>query len=468
MHAVQHIHTPPIECAPLSPHLSKRHNQEFLRAFLHLTPPIVYLGGESDIVSNLSTVFDASHGHPSETDADRPSTVCETNPKSYFDGMPGRTLGGGEKTQQHPGPFSDRGIRSPSRGKYRTKNAAAKTPPHHEMPFGGLAAAAASLRLARDGREERRAWAQRAGIGRTMASSINDGIPKCWTQASAAEVAVADGKNVGIGTTGKYGGNAQRRAHRIRARSMDTKAITTGQSEMKNDDDDVSQAFARYTSDRDRDRDNKKRSLHRTPIAVAIAKSRNIKASSSSSPLRRHRYHGDPLSSISPPTLRPYGESSQEGSQYSQRQKQGLLWGDKNRADMLTDEEDNDLGSSPTDDDLLARHPQESHRSHDRRVFPRRFSTKKGRSGAEGGGHVRPFGSTPRREPNINERGRGRSQESRYASARQVSDKEAERGAGGEGQMSESERQRALKQAFDIYDQNGDGFITYLEVIFRY
>ena len=148
-----------------------------------------------------------------------------------------------------------------------------------------------------------------------------------------------------------------------------------------------------------------------------------------------------------------------------------------------TDDAETDGSSIADEDDSLPSSPSLEQRQHQRRAektTPERalsranpdVSSRSGRnrqvagvnSGDEGGGRSRAYsslssgktGRTVGREDTA-ERGGGR----RFDSSGEDSILDDEKGHASLGGL---ERERALRQAFDMYDLNGDGFITYLEV----
>ena len=425
--------------------------QEFLRAIVHLDP--------TALLYHDSGSRDSSRSDTCDTDLARSKP---SSPRGYFDGMPGRPLGTGggnddttqntHRRQSRPRPSSSGNKPRSPPPRYPGNLPAGESNRGDEgPPTAGLAAAAAaaSLQLERDAEEERRAWAQRAGVGRVSSTTTTNKEPLVSPRVGKP----AGGERGRSRTSAERSRSARRRRGQEHSTGGDRKtaaaaaAAADAAASEKNETtaDVISRAFERYARDRDRDRDR-----------------------STEHPQRLHQRSppGDPFSFA----LQPGGE---------ERKQQRMPWAGSDN----TDDAETDGSSIADEDDSLPSSPSLEQRQHQRRAEkqpPGRalsrtnpdVSSRSGRnrqvagvnSGDEGGGRSRAhsssssgkMGRTAGREDTA-ERGGGR----RFDSSGEDSILDDEKGHACLGGL---ERERALRQAFDMYDLNGDGFITYLEV----
>lgn len=424
---------------------------------MHLKPAAVgvetaYSGGAGTRMPNTAAVLTGDRNSGSEAGTDPPSVGRVPSPTGYFDGMPGRVLGGPTTHRQpHARSFSDTEEKS-----------------HPQQ------STAARLYREREAIEERRAWAQRRTSTtkrRPPASSSSPpppfagGILKRSPQATAAippSAGLKPGRRSGNDWGGGVGGRNAEEVPPARRRGREkqspgggggtTEAAASGGKNNQSDaeEDAVSRAFRRYAEDRDLDRG---RSRDRN-LANRDSDNRGgggLLSQQAPPP------HTPPSASLSPPqrlgSLRRQGEKQEGcGDDHSlsrrqrRREQRSVPQEDQDTARLYFGERGSDQGDSSSGEVVV---------------------DAVGISGGdEGGGRARLFGAA--------DFGRGRK-----ASLERYS-RRSERGGGWKGDgdggrdgdtrkdeeevVDELERDRALRQAFDMYDLNGDGFITYLEV----
>lgn len=324
---------------------------------------------------------------------------------------------------------------------------------------------------------------------------------------------------------GSYGvkKSMSRRGHG-RALSGDTtptRAPSDRDKGSKYQDDAVARAFARYAADRERERD--KLSRHRIETRSLSPARRAFRSPLPSSPRGSCRQHHDdfPSSPSSPDTIAAIGtaivqsgrqpgrrreredlmsRSSRWQQQQQQRQRASsadndkkrlgfsLNAGDEDTADGLHDRgpkgdrytsslpphyrrriDHGSIGRNPEktrqNDVQLALSQERARRSRKRRVLDPGNTN----SGDESGRRTHRLTLSAADEDPIGSDLRGRRGRERYKGiyrdGRSEGESGSENGWGSEGSsMSGSDDQNVLRRAFDMYDLNGDGFITYLEV----
>lgn len=387
--------------------------------------------------------------------------------------MPGRILGGGPPSKYDPHTSPNATPHSPSHviGKVGGENSVAEAGRRSldDMGSPGVspAVAAESLRLERDA-SERSAWAKRKGIGRTTTSLVGGSLSK--RSAAAGARAVARGRG---GRDTRLGGRDEGTpASRGRARSADEHTANE-KSEQTTGDDPVTRAFHRYAMDRSHDQ-------HDALLRRSPRPRREETATSSLSPVDRTALRTDLLSAHGPAPRR--NADTIAGRRRSFDRHRQLLphygrneeGGHDDIADLEEATAEESLGSSRDEGYVYFRRRESRGPGIEDRLpagagglrSDRRQNVAGVTTGDEGGGRDRRL--HPRR---------GRKLEiSRARSSRVLDDlgerveEERERGArmrvgdGGWGGVSEPERERVLRRAFDMYDLNGDGYITYLEV----
>ncbi|CBJ33221.1 calmodulin-like myosin-light chain [Ectocarpus siliculosus] len=437
--------------------------QELVRAILILDPRALTLHSPG----HTSTLDDASGvGIPSN------ARTNVSSPGGYFDGMPGRVLGDGgggdangndhhqghrsrsssteEKARSPPPPYPG----SQREDGTRVKAAAAVNDRDEERSTAvGVAAAAARLRLERDEMEERRAWAQRTVVGRTFRSSRPAAPPSSLGAARPQHAGretnrvSSSNKGTGDGLLGQGRPTRRRRRHAQTTKDTAPADVTAASETDETAGDVVSRAFERYASDRDRDRERGfggGRVGQRPWLHPASSTSFALPGDSE----RQQR---------SPWTLRIDGESgaesdgsSAENDDYANASTLGYK-----RRQSRTDREAQQTGVPPSDI---------------YRGAPLGNGTGQQvmgvNSGDEGGGRSRRSSFVWRRS--MEREGAGEHGEGLGGgdgAERYGSGSGDERGYGdGDAAVGSPERERALRGAFDMYDLNGDGFITYLEL----
>eukprot|EP00752_Nemacystus_decipiens_P008770 g7826.t1 len=170
--------------------------QEFTRAIVHLNPEALPHEGD---------------GRSGAGDNARLSSTMRSrsaSPPGYFDGMPGRILGSSA-------PNDPRSPPPPYPGSISIAGALAGGE-DQESPVAGLAKTAAGLTLDHDADEERRAWAQRAGVGR-----VTRGAASRTSARAANRVPMISSKlnqqppsETGRGRTGQIGGTVDNKGSR--------------------------------------------------------------------------------------------------------------------------------------------------------------------------------------------------------------------------------------------------------------
>ena len=428
-----------------------------------------------------------------------PSSVGRVlSPTGYFDGMPGRVLSRPTTRQQsHTRSFSDteetmhsQQLKQYGQGVKEDKTAVENEKRmfklgENKLPGGRLATAAARLRREeREAREgERRAWAQRktsttkrrAPASSSSSSSpppVPGGILKYSPQAVAA-IPPSAGLLSGRRSENNWGGGGGRKTEEAppaqrRGRENNSAGgggggdagtavvATSGRQKNQSDkeEDAVSRAFRRYAEDRDLDRgrrdhrglDNRDLDSRGDGLLSQKSPSPHTPPSAISSPAQQRgtrRRQGEKQEG--------YGGGDRSFSKWRRREQRSLPQEDKDTVRIIFGERGSDQGGSSSGEGV---------------------NTVEIRGGDEGGGRTRPFGATAfgrgrkvglERQKRRSERGggwEGAWDGSRDTDTGQGQDKEEEE----ENAVDELERNRALRQAFDMYDLNGDGFITYLEV----
>lgn len=420
--------------------------------------------------------------------------AMSASPPGYFDGMPGRPLGSSAENRPRspppPYPGNINGV-STTNGA-ATAAALAAVEDRDEKASGGvrLLKTTASLSPERDAKEERRAWAQRAGVGRvartTPSKTVVAAAKRAPPVSSGAGLAAAEqeqhrksvsiassrpGRNITVGGHGINGRSKSTHQQRGRESSPFAGRTTAAAAEAgmgfappdasgsKTNGaatDVVSQAFERYAKGRDEDE-------HRLDGPTGQERPRQRP---SSAPF-----------ALSPRTG-GYNHQQHEESRASSDNEDGLGSGGS-----LAAGNDHDY-TYP----FSFHHAQRQTQRGRRREAPPPLMPPselnrdgfaghgRGRqaaginSGDEGGGRTRE-GSSQR--PPSDKRGRSveRERTAENRGGRRSYDGGGEDEAweeigddGGDVAISGSERERALRKAFDMYDLNGDGFITYLEV----
>ncbi len=445
----------PRDCSPFVPY-NVRGFQEFVRAILHINP----------------TALQSRDGSTSDMDLVRSKPG---SPRGYFDGMPGRPLGtGGENDDTTQNTHRQRARPRPSSAGNERRSPPPRDPGSLPdgaagwgdagSPTAGLAAAAARLRLERDAKEERRAWAQRAGVGRVGGATTTKGPPVSPRAGPTPE------ERRGGRAGAESSGSARRRRGRERsvgggeetASERDTASagataeaaaahvVASEKSEAATDV--ISQAFERYARDRDRDRDGdarnqrlRQRSPPGDPFAFALQPGGDN---------QQKRQLVPSAGSDNEDGVESDGSSSaaEDNDYYTVRSSPSVARGHSRRGRTGAEKR-------PTGGSRLRKNADVSSKSWER-------SHVAGvNSGDEGGGRGRGYaplssGKTGRSSggEGTAERRGGRSFESSGEESSASEDEE------GDATFSGPERERALRKAFDMYDLNGDGFITYLEV----
>lgn len=449
---------------PPSPPAFANPNQELVRAILVLDPTALtrHSPGRTPTLDDASGV-----GLPSN------ARTNVSRPRGYFDGMPGRVLGDGgggdaNRSDHHQGhrarsSSTEEEARSPpppyagsqSEDGTRVKAAAAVNDGDEERsPAVGVAAAVARLRLERDEREERRAWAQRTVVGRTFRSS-RPAAPPPPLGAARPQHAGRETNRVSSSNKSTGGGllGHGRPAHRGREHAQTTKDTDPADvmAASKTDEtagDVVSRAFERYASDRDRDRER--------GFGGGREGQRPWQHPASSA-LFALPDDGERQQQRSPWTLGIDGASgadsdgsSAEYDDYAAASTLGYK-----RRQPRTDREAQQTGVSPSDRYSGAPFGNGT-----------RQQVMGVNSGDEGGGSSRRSSFEWRRS--MEREGAAEHREGLGggdAGESYDSGSGEERGYGdGDAAIGSPERERALRGAFDMYDLNGDGFITYLEV----
>lgn len=277
----------------------------------------------------------------------------------------------------------------------------------------GLEAAAASLHLDRDSQEERRAWAQRARAGRVAAAVTPEKREGAYSSnmRGGKESQQDEGSDIR---------NGRLRQARPRSANYSTLHFDSGRRFRSTTStviqDPVSRAFETYAMARDRDTNHRSLESHLTSSTPATEAERSIQLGSSI-PLSREwprQQNPEPPSETETHRLHNGGVSKFQSS------------------------EGQTTGLTPSLDESLAN----------------------GR-----GERDRLFGPTIS-APRWRQRDRDNSTAMQSANGEKndihVRDGIVEQDQG--EAINEPEQQRALRRAFDAYDINGDGFITYLEV----
>lgn len=337
---------------------------------------------------------------------------------------------------------------------------------------------AAGLSHDHDAKEERRAWAQRAGVGRVTRGKASRTAATPANRAPAVSLSVGQpASELGKGrvsasyttsrpirsSLGDHGGDDRSRsAHRRwgregstvqdRATAMETEvafgapvALPSGKNETATDM--VSRAFKRYAKDRDMDRHRDHRTDKQRPRQRPSSAPFALAPQAGGDNRQHHRMprassdnedglESDRRSTVSSDYFYP------PAFHHAQRQPRGR-------------EETRPLGVRP------------SKTYRDGRAGNGREGQATGiNSGDEGGGRTRGRSSTPLPPDQWGQSGQRKG----------TAENKGNRGYGGGGEdeaweeegdeiaISVSERERALRKAFEMYDLNGDGVITYLEV----
>lgn len=477
-------------------------DQEFIRSIVHLKPTVVApLGGTGTTTPNTIAAHVGFRNDSGLDTGAGPPSVGEratSPPTGYFDGMPGRVLGGPKTHRSHSRPFPHdiEELSSPPHGRRGVNdNAAVENRYQGKETSPGALATAARLRLRREreDREERRAWAQRTSNTRhAPASQITGGELKRSSAAAISTPSSADlqlrridsdwsgarsvGDDTSAGGDSRMGGSrstggvrgaesparrgrvlehsAERgtaAAHREQTNLAEggatavTSAVSIGQkNQFDNTDDAVSRAFRRYAEDCDLDRD-RARSCDGDNHSGSLSRRASHPRSPSAGLSRRLPKHS--RSGISPPaqpgTRRRPSERNKygydDGQSVSRRREQSIPQEGEGTGWISFGRRGSDQGSS----------------------ISAELDAVGLSGGDEGRGHTRPFGATFVRDGKAGLEGgfRGGAREGAGSGDRD--------GGAGQGReaVDELERNRALRQAFDMYDLNGDGFITYLEVM---
>lgn len=387
--------------------------------------------------------------------------------------MPGRVLGGGPPSKYDPHTSPNATPHSPSRviGKVGGDNSAAEAGRRSlddvRSPGASPAVEAASLRRERDA-SERSAWAKRKGIGRTTTSLVGGSLSK--RSEAAGDRAIARRRG-GRDTRGR-GRDEGAPASRGRARSADEHGANE-KNEQTAGDDPVTRAFHRYAMDRSHDH-------HEALLRRSPRPRRDETATSSLSPVHRAALRTDFLSAHGPAPRRNADTIAGRGRSFDRhrqllphygRNKEG---GHDDIADLEESPAEESLGSSRDEGRVSFRRRQSRGPGFENRLpagpeglgSDRRQSVARVTSGDEGGGRDRRL--HPRRDRKL-EISRARSSRA-WDDLGERGEEERERGArvrvgeGDWGGVSDPEKERVLRRAFDMYDLNGDGYITYLEV----
>lgn len=429
--------------------------QEFLRAIIHLKPTALSLDTIGSTTDPIDTVS-PSAAHPNIS-----------SPRGYFDGMPGRRLGGDggnlERRSRRSSSEEDPRSAPPAYPETHRENspsnraaAAARDRREASPPVVGPATAAA-LRFESDAREERRAWARRAGVGRTARvattaigtkrnTSPSPGLnPQRIGRGRSRTSSFSPSKRSRDGVLDRASTERSRSTQRPRVRRTyagddehPTAIQTSPASSVAKPNEEpvldvVSLAFERYAKDRERDRDGSSRVGPRSPQRTA--------------PATHLGFSVQPDESEESPT---------EGN----------------------------IGGYPSSDRRRGRQRQRSQDAHQPGTRPskvdRDVPLKNERvrqatgvnSGDEGGGRSRRASFTPRvsdewKKWTNGEDTAGLGERRRdggiYGGDDDGVGRESADDDDGAG-ISGKEKEGALRRAFDMYDLNGDGFITYLEV----
>ncbi|CAM9542999.1 unnamed protein product, partial [Ectocarpus sp. 12 AP-2014] len=433
--------------------------QELVRAILILDPTVLTLHSPG----HTSTLDDASGvGLPSQ------ARTKVSGPGGYFDGMPGRVLGdsggGGANRNDHQGhrarasSIEEEARSSPPpypgyQSEDGTRVKAAPAVNDRDEERAGVAAAAARLRLERDEREERRAWAQRTIVGRTFRSTrpaappISLGAARPQHAGRETNRVSSSNRGAGDGKRGQGRSTRRRREHAQTTKDTAPADVTAASEKNETAGDVVSRAFERYASDRDRDRER--------GFGGGRAGQRPWQHPASTTSFA---LPGDgERQQRSPWTLGIDGDSGAESdgsaAEYDDYANASTL-GYKRRQSR-TDREAQQAGVPPSD---IYRGAPLGNGTGQQAMGVN--------SGDEGGGRSRRSSFVWRRS--MEREGAGEHGEGlgggdggeRYGSG-----SGDERGYGdGDAAVGSPERERALRGAFDMYDLNGDGFITYLEL----
>lgn len=385
----------------------------------------------------------------------------------YFDGMPGRVLGAGTNTPS-PNDGTYRSVTAVYRSKNRENalSQSRKRSMHKQEPPGKQSTSAAASRLERD-KNERAAWANRAGAGRPPPrnGSLRHS-PSPAESARSPDAVQRSGRGVG--------GNRDLRESK---RSENSRKVTKSANLAGQGDDNggtkgggggpykgdpVARAFERYALHHDREE-----GLRRPPPG-------KLKASTGRSPP-----HGGGRWTIPPKKLsstrndtegREDTARSPPRRQHRSLARQQLRWTDNldDKYHLETrDEEGRDYDS-----------PKEGHVSFRRQLQPHGVSRSLHghtwpwvNGGDEGGGGRGGTISTNHNEKPARSRSRSWGNGARNVGRSPEREHSEFDGIGGEEHPKDGEEkvgpegQRALRRAFDMYDVNGDGFITHLEVI---
>ncbi|CAM9744831.1 unnamed protein product [Scytosiphon promiscuus] len=432
--------------------------QEFLRAVVHLKPTALSL----DTADLRTDPVDAES--PPTADTETPS------PRGYFDGMPGRRLGGngGDLERRPRSSSSGEHPRSappaypgPRREDSPNNRAATAARDRHEGGFPVVGpATAAALRFEREAREERRAWARRAGIGRTTrapATAIatkQNPPPFPGVSPQRRERGRSRTRSSGPSTTStnvvsdRTNSEESRLVYRpefMQNSVGDSKNPTVLQTNLASAADNtdevpvgdvVSLAFERYARDRERDRDGSTRVGQQSPRRPAP-----------SAPFASSVLSVDASESDGTPAAGS-GDAYRSPAHHHGRQNE--------RSRKISDAE---------------MRPSELYRDGSLETDTFKQATEV-TSGDEGGGRSRR-GSFAQSVPDewkkwttgddaAELRGRRRGGDTYGADSDYESPGEGDDDEG--AVISGPERERAFRKAFEMYDLNGDGYITYLEL----
>lgn len=446
-------------------------HQEFTRAILHLSPKGIPPSG----------TVRSSKSDTGDNDSLSPTVRARSaSPPGYFDGMPGRSLGSSAVNDPRSPP-------PPYPGNFSRDNtsvavtSAAVDQDGKASSVTGLGKTAANLSLDRDAMEERRAWSRRAGLSRVTggtasrtaatpaqrASPVSSGVdhpagePGTRTSANNTSSRRRKSGPVHHGSDARFksgdqlwGQGSLNTCDRTQA-AAETEmggAVPDISPGRKNEAaaDVVSWAFERYARERDQDRHRDRRADKQSP---------------------QQR-----------PASAPFALAPQTGGRISRHHRMPRASSDNDdglESDTSSTKDDDSSYRSPFHH--VQQQPQSRREVRSARVAPSKIyrddPAGNGRagpatginSGDEGGGRTRGRSSTSLL---LDKSGRSGQREG-------LSENKGNRsyGGGGEDESWEkeedddaaaavfgSERERALRKAFDLYDLNGDGFITYLEV----
>lgn len=368
--------------------------------------------------------------------------------------MPGRVLGGSPRKQRNalsspPKPSRLPPTAEPEASRHIDKASVSWLDQNETGSPKGLAAA----EVGREVTDERRAWAQRAGAGRPPRST-SMGFPTCSAGAvEGGRTFNLVGRSSNHAARGRGDGEGVRRD---RALSADHEAVETGgtkKSESEQDDP-VSRAFRRYASDRRRERGG------RRPLSASAATGVNPPLSSPLTTRRRRTALLSPERKTRTETktdeqgVKPFRRRQEERQPPRRRLSSSESLGTQFFAEEETEDH---LGCSSEEDGRIGSRYLPQHRRYGRGSDSAGIT-----SGDESGGRVRAIGSR-KQDTMWQQPARG------YVAGLDESEgHDEEQARGGLGRTKEQSgaagRQRALRQVFDMYDINGDGFITYLEV----